>query len=129
MKKLFALALGALLLFGCAGSGEPDYNPSTLYMQKSLATGMLPVALDDPLREDLGMPAIDGMYVASVEPKSAADSAKIRTGDILLQVGDVQVVDKETFAAAFHAVEGKRSVPVKVWRGGGILTLKLPLGF
>ena len=128
MKKLVTFYVTLFLLFGCATSQDESLNVGEIYMRQSLATGMMPVALDDALREDLGLPAIDGMYLANVEAKSAAASAKLKTGDILLQVGDEPVYDKESFARAFHAVEGNKRVPVRVWRGGGILTLYLPLG-
>ena len=100
-----------------------------VYEDRCLSTGLLAVALDDVLREETGLPAIDGMYIASVEPKSAAAAAHVRAEDILLQVGEEQVYDKETFAKAFLAQEGQKKVKIKVWRGGGILTLDLPLTF
>lgn len=127
MRKTLLISL-ALLILGCASTPESqDYNK--VYEDRCLSTGLLAVALDDVLREETGLPAIDGMYIASVEPKSAAAAAHVRAEDILLQVGEEQVYDKETFAKAFLAQEGQKKVKIKVWRGGGILTLDLPLTF
>lgn len=126
MKYLSLLVL-AFLLFGCAVTREEGTDYNTIYMEQCLSTGMMAVGLDDVLREETGLPAIDGMYIASVEQGSAAYSAHIKTGDVLLQVGDDQVYDKETFAKAFLAEEGKKFTKVKIYRGGGILTLDFPL--
>ena len=117
----------ALLLFGCAATQQEGTDYNTIYMERCLSTGMMAVGLDDVMREETGLPGIDGMYIANVEQGSAAYSAHIKTGDVLLQVGDEQVYDKETFAKAFLAEEGKKMTKVKIYRGGGILTLDFPL--
>jgi len=128
MKKAFFLFI--LLLFsGCASAPLESEDLNNVYMERCLSTGMLPVALDEVMREETGLPALDGMYIANVEARSAASSAHVRAGDVLLQIGEEQVFDKESFARAFLAQEGNKSVKIKVWRGGGILTLDLPLTF
>lgn len=129
IMKYVSLLVLVCLLFGCAATQEEGADYNSVYMERCLATGLLAVALDDVLREETGLPAIDGMYIANVEQGSAAYSAHIKTGDVLLQVGDDQVFDKETFAKAFLAEEGKKFTKVKVWRGGGIFTFDLPLTF
>lgn len=125
--KYLPLFVLVLLLFGCAATHQEGTDYNTIYMERCLSTGMMAVGLDDVLREETGLPAIDGMYIANVEQGSAAYSAHIKTGDVLLQVGDEQVYDKETFARAFLAEEGKKMTKVKIYRGGGILTLDFPL--
>lgn len=125
--KYLPLFVLALLLFGCAATQQEGTDYNTIYMERCLSTGMMAVGLDDMLREETGLPGIDGMYIANVEQGSAAYSAHIKTGDVLLQVGDEQVYDKETFAKAFLAEEGKKTTKVKIYRGGGILTLDFPL--
>ena len=125
--KFLPLFVLALLLFGCAATQQEGTDYNTIYMERCLSTGMMAVGLDDMLREETGLPGIDGMYIANVEQGSAAYSAHIKTGDVLLQVGDEQVYDKETFAKAFLAEEGKKTTKVKIYRGGGILTLDFPL--
>ncbi|MBQ7555708.1 PDZ domain-containing protein [bacterium] len=127
IMKYLPLFVLALLLFGCAATHQEGTDYNTIYMERCLSTGMMAVGLDDVLREETGLPAIDGMYIANVEQGSAAYSAHIKTGDVLLQVGDEQVYDKETFAKAFLAEEGKKTTKVKIYRGGGILTLDFPL--
>ena len=127
IMKYLPLFVLVLLLFGCAATHQEGTDYNTIYMERCLSTGMMAVGLDDVMREETGLPGIDGMYIANVEQGSAAYSAHIKTGDVLLQVGDEQVYDKETFAKAFLAEEGKKTTKVKIYRGGGILTLDFPL--
>ena len=129
IMKHVLLLLSACLLIGCASAQKESTDYNNVYMERCLATGMMAVGLDDTMREETGLPAIDGMYIANVEQGSAAYSAHIKTGDVLLQVGDEQVYDKETFAKAFLAEEGKKLTKVKVLRSGGIFTFDLPLTF
>lgn len=129
IMKFFSLLVLAFLLLGCATTQKEGTDYNNVYMERCLSTGMMAVGLDDAMREETGLPAIDGMYIANVEQGSAAYSAHIKTGDILLQVGEDQVYDKETFAKAFLAEEGKKFTKVKVWRSGGIFTFDLPLTF
>lgn len=125
--RFFTLLLLAFLLFGCASTPDENIDYNTIYMERCLSSGMMAVGLDAVLREETGLPGIDGMYVANVEQGSSAAAAHIRTGDILLQIGDEQVFDKESFARAFLAVEGQKMTKVKIYRGGGILTFDFPL--
>lgn len=130
MRNFLFLFLTTLLIFlsGCASQNE-TVNYNTVYMERCLATGMMAVGLDDEIRLERGLPALDGMYIANVEPRSAADAAHIKRDDVLLQVGDAEVYDKESFAKAFLAQEGKKRVMVKIWRKGGIFNFELPLTF
>ncbi|MBO7434963.1 PDZ domain-containing protein [bacterium] len=127
MRRVFSL-LALFFLFGCAAEQEV-VNYNNVYMERCLSTGMMAVGLDDDIRSDTGLPALDGMYLANVEPRSAAASAHLKAGDVLLQVGELEVYDKESFAKAFLEQEGKKSVTVKVWRKGGLFNFELPLTF
>ncbi|MBR5623431.1 PDZ domain-containing protein [bacterium] len=127
MRKVFFL-LALFFLFGCASEQEA-VNYNTVYMDRCLSTGMMAVGLDDDIRADTGLPALDGMYIANVEPRSAAASAHLKTGDVLLQVGEMEVYDKESFAKAFLELEGKKRATVKVWRKGALFNFELPLTF
>ncbi|MBR5902112.1 PDZ domain-containing protein [bacterium] len=127
MRDVILLAV-CFLLFGCAAEQEA-VNYNNIYMERCLSTGMMAVGLDDDIRADTGLPALDGMYLANVEPRSAADSAHLKAGDVLLQVGEMEVYDKESFAKAFMELEGQKRVTVKVWRKGGLFNFELPLTF
>lgn len=67
-----------------------------------------------------------GVVVTALEPGGAAESAGVRLGDILVQVGDIPVED-QNFGARFrlrynNAPEGS-PLPMVVMRGGQRLTL------
>ena len=126
IMKFLPLLLLTFLLFGCAATQDEKTDYNTIYMERCLSSGMMAVGLDDVLSET-GLPGIDGMYIANVEQGSAAAAAHIKTGDVLLQIGDEQVYDKETFAKAFLKEEGNKMTKVKIYRGGGILTFDFPL--
>lgn len=128
-KALFLFSLlFCFFLSGCASEGE-TINYNSVYMETCLSTGMMAVGLDDDIRAETGLPALDGMYLANVEPRSAAASAHLKTGDVLLQVGDDVVYDKESFAKAFLNNEGQKRVTVKVFRKGALFNFELPLTF
>jgi C-terminal processing protease CtpA/Prc len=127
MMRILPLLLLTILLFGCAATQDEKTDYNTIYMERCLSSGMMAVGLDDVLREETGLPGIDGMYIANVEKGSPAAAAHIKTGDVLLQIGDEQVYDKETFAKAFLKEEGNKMTKVKIYRGGGILTFDFPL--
>lgn len=127
IMKFIPLLLLTFLLFGCAATQDEKTDYNTIYMERCLSSGMMAVGLDDVLRSETGLPGIDGMYIANVEQGSAAAAAHIKTGDVLLQIGDEQVYDKETFAKAFLKEEGNKTTKVKIYRGGGILTFDFPL--
>ena len=71
MKHLLLL-LSVCLLLGCASAQKEGTDYNHVYMERCLATGMMAVGLDDTMREETGLPAIDGMYIANVEQGSAA---------------------------------------------------------
>jgi S1-C subfamily serine protease len=85
----------------------------------------------DTIREPrLGVtsaPDSSGVRVAEVQPGSPAETAGLRPGDYLDQVGDILVRDPsfgEQFRNRYAKAEGTK-VPVKVRRGGQSLDLQI----
>src|SRR6185295_18984867 len=85
----------------------------------------------DTIREPrLGVssaPDSSGVRVADVQPGSAAETAGLRVGDYLLQVGDIPVKDP-SFGEQFRNRYAKASgtmLPVKVRRGDQTLDLQI----
>ncbi len=68
-----------------------------------------------------------GIYVTAVIPQSAADRLGIRPGDILTQLGERQLSDAQTLAAALQALSSGESVQAVFIRNGAQLTLELPV--
>lgn len=74
----------------------------------------------------------DGIVVANVNEKSAAEGAGVRIGDVLISVGDVQVDDQQ-FGARMRARYGASAegspLPIKIRRGTETITLAGKLQF
>jgi predicted metalloprotease with PDZ domain len=102
---------------------------------------ILPIAglrlVSDTVREPrLGiMSAMDsgGVRVTRVEPGGAAADGGIQPGDLVLSIGDLQVIDGDfgpKFRAMFSGAAGggaPRTVSVRVRRNGAIDTLQVPI--
>jgi S1-C subfamily serine protease len=61
-----------------------------------------------------------------VEDGSPAAKAKIEPGNVIMQVGQKQVTDVNSFATAVAEVPKDQEVPVKVWRSGGSEIIIIP---
>lgn len=64
--------------------------------------------------------------VASAEPGSAAEKAGLRPGDVLVSIGREPIVDGSAYALALRNHAGQ-TVPVKVNRGGQVVTVELAI--
>jgi len=79
--------------------------------------------LDDSSAARLDIPrGMTGLVVRDVEPGSAAESSGVRPGDVIVSVDGREVSSRSDFE---KAVDGKRPVRVRVYRGGGYLFLVL----
>jgi serine protease Do len=82
----------------------------------------------DPLRREIPIlrdrPAV---FVAQVVPNTPADRAGFRKGDLILGIGDENVGDPPTFAAAITPFQG-RTAPFRVLRDGREMELAVELG-
>lgn len=62
-------------------------------------------------------PSEEGVLVADVEPDSPADDAGIRVGDIIKEIGNVEVYDRSDYRDAVKKYEKKEAVAVLLKRG------------
>jgi len=72
-----------------------------------------------------GAPDSAGVRITAVQPGGAAEAAGVRTGDILVALGDVAITDPNfgpAYRARFRNAEGQ-DFPIKVRRGADTLTL------
>jgi serine protease Do len=67
------------------------------------------------------------VVVAEVDPQAAAAGAEVRSGDVLLAVGRVPVVNCFDLERALWDARPGERVPVRVLRGGRELSVTLPL--
>jgi len=73
-------------------------------------------------------PAKDGVLLEVVMEGSAADKAGVKSGDVLLELGDAKTVDLDAFQAALTAHKPGDKVKVKVRRGDKVIEAEATLG-
>ena len=99
-----------------SGRGSFSYTLMTPYPMAgmNLIAGASFVPIDDDWRETLGVDR--GLLIMSVAPGSPAQTAGLRKSDVVLSVGDVQVVRVTDLWRAVNAA-GRDGVSLKVQRG------------
>lgn len=70
-------------------------------------------------------PESEGVLVVGVEPDSPADEAGIRPGDVIKEVGNMEIADRGDYRSAVKKYEGKRAVAILVKRGNQTLYVGL----
>lgn len=81
----------------------------------------LGVALDDIDPVDVrvySLPNPTGAEVIRIEPRSPADRAGIKLGDVIVQVGQTRVATVAELQAALARLEPEKAVTLRVFRGG-----------
>ncbi len=89
--------------------------------------GVVVEALDEPARKELGVEG--GVRVVRVTGAPARE-AGLRRGDVILMIDNRQVEDLDGYRRIVRHLQGGRSVPVLVQRGGGpmFLAVRVPEG-
>jgi serine protease Do len=85
-------------------------------------------SITPPIARANGLPVQWGVYILSVEPGSPADAAGIRTGDILVGVGDVAIDEQHPVINSLWKRSIGETVPVTLVRGSDTLTVSVTLG-
>ncbi len=100
--------------------GEPKL---TFLKTKSIA-----MAVRIPFKVTMGvMPSYSseeaGLKVDGVTDGRPAQKAGIQTGDVIIEMGDYVIKDVQSYMEALGKFEKGQTIPVKVKRGGNILTI------
>jgi len=66
-----------------------------------------------------------GVYVKSVSQGSAAETAQMHVGDIIIKMGDSEVDSYETLAFVMRKLKAGDTVPLTVWRAGEEIVLTI----
>jgi S1-C subfamily serine protease len=64
-----------------------------------------------------------GLKVDGVTDGRPAQKAGIQTGDVIIEMGDYVIKDVQSYMEALGKFEKGQTIPVKVKRGGNILTI------
>ena len=97
---------------------QPSTTTSTSKARRNTTFGVAIAPVPDAIRALPYLEADEGVMIAQVEARSAAASAGLRTGDIVLGVDGKRVDETTMFAAVKRAPRNK---PFSVWylRNGG----------
>mgnify|MGYP003574040429 FL=1 len=63
----------------------------------------------------------EGVLVVGIEPDSPADEAGIQPGDIIKEIGNVEIADTGDYVAAVKKYEEKKAVAILLKRGNQTL--------
>lgn len=74
------------------------------------------------------LPVEWGAYVTRVETGSPADQSGIRRGDIIVQIGDLEINQQRSYLNALFAQQPGDTVTIKIIRQKEILELRITLG-
>lgn len=90
---------------------------------ESRLTGLSVAPIPPELAHRQGISPSEGLWVQAVEPRSAADLAGVKQGDILLELQRVATGSMKAFDEASKRVKPGKTVIFRVRRGQGVLYL------
>ena len=91
--------------------------------RRRLGVGLAPSHVASQLRRAVGLPERDGLLVREVEEDSAAATAGIAEGDLIVAVGDRAIASADDL---FDALSGEGPLEIKLVRGADELTVTVP---
>ena len=80
------------------------------------------------IAETLGMDKAEGALVASVNGGGPADEAGLKARDVILEFDGKRVREMRNLPRIVAATEVGKAVKVKIWRDGGLKTLRVTIG-
>ena len=111
--------------------GQPKEMASAAPASSDAPVGMALAPLTHDARDQLGLdPSVKGVVVAEVTPGSPAEESGVRSGDVIVKVGNQAVASPAEAVDNIHAAEHdkKEAVPLLVMREGTTYYLALTLG-
>lgn len=133
MRRLLAwitvAGLAAAPLAAAAGPGltKDETKPAATAIQSRPRLGVLVMELTEELRQHYGAAADRGVLVGRVEPGSAAATAGVRVGDVIVEVDRRAVTGSEDVVNALASHRKGDVVDVVVVRQGTTHTLAATL--
>ena len=135
MRRLFPLLCAAGLAVAsspAAADQTPPQSPTIETFEWSTMTsrgrlGVMVVGITPELRKHFGAAEDRGILVGRVEPKSAAEAAGLRVGDVIVDVGGTSVDSAGDVLSALAPVKQGETVSLGVIRDRKPLTLQAKL--
>jgi serine protease Do len=82
----------------------------------------------DELAESFGLKSTTGALVADVLAGGPAEQAKLQKGDVVLEFDGKKIGEMRRLPRVVAETEVGRTVPVKIWRAGKEMTVKVTVG-
>ena len=82
-----------------------------------LGVALAPPRVARRMRAAVGLPERSGLLVRAVEERSPAATAGVRSGDLLVRLGDAELDSLDGLFAALERNAGESAVPLAVVRG------------
>jgi S1-C subfamily serine protease len=144
MRRLRALLVAGLIAapLSAAATPPPERQPDEATSEASEPSdtsdtsqwsagkprlGITVMDLTPELRVHFGAPDHSGVLVAHVEPGSAAAKAKLRVGDVIVDVRGHSVDDAGDIRAALASVAKGKTASIKLVRDGTSRTIEVTL--
>ncbi len=84
--------------------------------------------IDQNIARSLGMTEIEGALVNSVEPRSPAEKAGFKAGDVILKYDGDPVRDADALQSQLDDLQPGKQVTIEVYRGNNLVYLTLKVG-
>jgi len=85
-------------------------------------------SLSDDIAEGLGLKSTEGVLVADVTADSPADSAGMKTGDVILSVDDQDIKELKQLPRLIADIHPGKKSTITVWRDGSKKELNVKIG-
>ncbi|HXL36954.1 MAG TPA: PDZ domain-containing protein [Ktedonobacteraceae bacterium] len=92
----------------------------------SLGVGV--VTVDTSVAAQYNLPVDHGVLIASVTSNGPAATARLKTGDVIIQIDNTQVTDVQSMGDALLSKSPGDTVAVTINRGGQQMTVNVTLG-
>lgn len=92
---------------------------------KPIKLGVQYVLVTKPLADSLKMPSTNGAFIAVVAAGSLSEKAGIKQGDVILKMGEKQILLQQDLLMAVASFRPGMSVPVTIWRNGAEMALNI----
>jgi serine protease Do len=90
--------------------------------------GVVVQDLNQSLAESFGLPKADGALVSRISPKSAAATAGLKAGDVILEVNGEPIERSGALSSRIGLSMPGEKVKLKVWRDGAAREIEAKLG-
>lgn len=119
--------------FGKPGSPTPPpltwRRPDTGMTIGNLAEPLMGATVteihSDEVKSSVGLTDYDGLFFAAVPADSHAWRQGLRTGDVIREIADVKVSDRNSFWKVYNRTPAGRPTALKVWRNQALTDLSL----